>query len=975
MKNLLIYDGDCGFCLKSAQLAQQWSNGRITITPWQNIPDTLQDLGLTAADGMEQVWFVDENGRLTGGAEAVNAVLRLVWWARPFTYLYYLPLMPQLQGKLYRWVAANRTRLPGGTPQCQPPIRHSPLPTHLRYNCPPMTKYPKPEIMSPAGYWPQLNAAIEAGADAVYFGLTHFTARAKVGFTLAELPDVMKTLHQRGVKGYITFNTLVFDHELDEAAQALADIAAAGADAIIVQDVAIAQLAHQIAPDVEIHGSTQMSITSTEGIALAQQFGVSRVVLARELSLAEVREIRTQTDCELEMFAHGALCVSYSGQCFSSEAWGGRSANRGQCAQACRLPYEMIVDDRLVPLGDARYLLSPGDLYTLHHIPEIVEIGVSALKIEGRYKDANYVALATKAYREAVDAAWSGRPKAVDPLEELQLTQVYSRGFGAHFVTGTNHQTVVNGRSPNHRGVKMGVVSQVLANSVRIQPDPAASAAPLKPGDGLVFDAADWRSPAEPEEGGFVYQVDQRGRQLELQFGNGQIDFSRIRPGDWVWRTHDPHLDKAAKPFTQTANPVYTRPLTAHLHAHEGQPLQITWTVAEHPDIQVTVQSDEPLPAARQQALSADFARDQLGRLGNTPYFLAEMTLDVNGRPFAPASLLNQLRRQAVEQLQTQQSAQPHPKLNNPAAILQTARAQPSHQMPTTNPQPPRLHLLVRTPEQLAAAINLRPASITLDYLDLYGLRPAVEQVKAAGIGVRVASPRILKPKEQRIINFLLKLDCPILVRSAGLLHALQAYDTQPLHGDFSLNTANELAAATFLQMGLHRLTPTHDLNAAQIATLAARSGPDKFEVVAYHHLPVFHTEHCVFCRFLSDGTSYKDCGRPCEQHKVALRDVHGRSHPVMADVGCRNTVFGAEAQTAAVHLADWLAAGIVHYRLEFVHETAVQVSEITNAFRQALAGEMTGAGLNGRLRQIAPQGTTEGSLFVPDDYLTLPVL
>jgi putative protease len=238
--------------------------------------------------------------------------------------------------------------------------------------------------MSPAGYWPQLQAAIEAGADAVYFGLTHFTARAKVGFTLAELPTVMQTLHRRGVKGYVTFNTLIFDHELDEAARSLAEIAKAGADAIIVQDVGIAQLARQIAPDLEVHGSTQMSLTSAEGIQLAQQFGVTRVVLARELSLADIRAIRQQTDCELEMFVHGALCVSYSGQCFSSEAWGGRSANRGQCAQACRLPYELIVDGRLRPLDEARYLLSPGDLYALQQMPEIVQLGVSALKIEGR---------------------------------------------------------------------------------------------------------------------------------------------------------------------------------------------------------------------------------------------------------------------------------------------------------------------------------------------------------------------------------------------------------------------------------------------------------------------------------------------------------------------------------------------------------------------------------------------------------------
>ena len=365
----------------------------------------------------------------------------------------------------------------------------------------------KPEIMSPAGYWPQLRAAIEAGADAVYFGLKHFTARAKVGFTTDELPEVMRTLHRRGVKGYVTFNTLVFDHELTTAADSVAAIAAAGADAFIVQDVGIAQLLHRIAPETAIHGSTQMSITSAEGIQFAQSLGVTRVVLARELSLAEVRSIREQTDCALELFVHGALCVSYSGQCFSSEAWGGRSANRGQCAQACRLPYDLIVDEQQKPLQDKRYLLSPGDLYALHQMPEIVDIGIHALKIEGRYKDADYVALTTAAYRQAVDEAWAGLPLRISAAEELQLEQVYSRGLGPYFISGVDHQAVVRGRSPRHRGVLMGRVTDVGADRVLIELDSGTAPLPLKPGDGLVFDGADWRSPEEPEEGGRVYHV------------------------------------------------------------------------------------------------------------------------------------------------------------------------------------------------------------------------------------------------------------------------------------------------------------------------------------------------------------------------------------------------------------------------------------------------------------------------------------
>ena len=827
--------------------------------------------------------------------------------------------------------------------------------------------------MSPAGHWPQLHAAIEAGADAVYFGLHHFSARAKAGFSLAELPEAMQTLHRRGVKGYITFNTLVFEHELEAAARTIAGIAEAGADALIVQDLGIARLAHRIAPELELHASTQMSITSAEGVEMARQSDASRVTLARELSLAEVRVIRAASSVELEIFVHGALCVAYSGQCFSSEAWGGRSANRGQCAQACRLPYELIVDGEARPLGDARYLLSPGDLCTIEQIPEIVEIGISALKIEGRYKDADYVALTTRAYRKAVDEAWAGRPAEVTRAEMLQLEQVYSRGLGAYFVNGTDHQSVVNGRAPRHRGVLMGQVERVMSSGVVVEPGTANSIAPLKPGDGLVFDAADWRSPGEDEEGGRVYKiVPHSGGKLELRFANGQIDFSRIRPGDLVWRTNDPDIARAARPFTDATRPVHKQPLKVRAIAHEGQPLVCEWSLVRQPEIAVRVQSAEALEQAQNRIVSDETLRDQFARLGNSPYDLAELELDIAGSPFAPASLLNQLRREAVEQLQARQSSPPSKPFRDPRPELASLRALPAVSVDSSEPE---LHLLVRTPEQLEAACTLGVASITLDYLDLYGLRPSVERLQQAGIPVRVASPRILKPGEERIVDFLLRLGCPVLVRPLGLLHMLSDRPHPPLTGDFSLNAANSITARTLLELGLERLAPTHDLNAAQVADLARAVGADRIEAIAWQHLPVFHTEHCVFCRFLSEGHSYLDCGRPCEQHRVSVRDSTGRPHPLMADVGCRNTVFGAEAQEASAHLDLWRGAGIRHFRLEFVHETAEQTARVTQLWKQALDGEITAATLARELKRIAPQGVTEGSLFVPRDYLTLPVL
>jgi putative protease len=832
----------------------------------------------------------------------------------------------------------------------------------------------KPELMSPAGHWPQLHAAIEAGADAVYFGLTHFSARAKAGFNLSEMPEIMRTLHSRGVRGFITFNTLVFEHELSHAAQTIAAIAEAGADALIVQDLGVLQLAHRIAPEIELHASTQMSVTDASGVRLAQDLGASRVTLARELSLDEVRAIRSQTDCELEIFVHGALCVAYSGQCFSSEAWGGRSANRGQCAQACRLPYELMVDGAVRPLADARYLLSPGDLYTLREVPEIVAAGVSTLKIEGRYKDAEYVALTTHAYRQAIDDAWANQPHPIDPAAELALEQIYSRGLGPYFLSGTNHQAVVKGRAPRHRGVLVGRVVQVLPEAVIVETNDVQRLSPLKPGDGLVFDAADWRSPEEPEEGGRLFELAPRGgSRSELRFGNGAVRFARIRPGDLVWRTADPELEKAARLFTNATSPVARQAVNVRVTAHEGAPLEMAWQLARQPSISITVRSPELLSAARNRGITIESAREQLARLGSTPYELADLELDAAGSPFVPASVMNQMRRDAVDLLQAAQSQPPARTIQESAQVL--AEALDAVTIRTQQTLPAELHLLVRTPEQLDAALTLEPASITLDYLDLYGLRPSIERVRASGIAVRVASPRILKPGEGRIVNFLLSLNCPILVRAGGILHALQASERPVLIGDFSLNAANALTAKTLLDLGLTRITPTHDLNADQISDLARRIGPGAIEAVAYQHLPIFHTEHCVFCRFLSNGTSYRDCGRPCEKHRVALKDQNQREHPVMADVGCRNTVFGAEAQEASAHLKSWRDAGISHFRLEFVHETAAQVREVTQLFAAALSSSISYGDLARQLKRLAPGGITEGSLFVPTNYLTLPVL
>jgi putative protease len=422
-----------------------------------------------------------------------------------------------------------------------------------------------------------LRAAVENGADAVYFGLHGHNARARAAnFDLGSLPEVMHLLHRRGVRGYVTLNTLVFPSELAEIEGILRGVALAGADAIIVQDIAVIRLARAMCPDLPIHASTQMTLTSAESIRLVEELGVQRVILARELSLDDMRRICAGTQMPLEVFVHGALCVAYSGQCLTSEALGGRSANRGQCAQACRLPYEVISDGQPQELGDYQYVLSPQDLAAWDVIPELVKLGIACFKIEGRLKTPEYVANITRHYRQAIDAAVAGHPALFTrrDVEEMELS--FSRGFSHGWMLGDNHKVLVQGRSPSKRGVFLGEVQSVRGGRVALQ-----LAAPLKRGDGVVFDRG---RPEEPEQGGRVYELFRDGRSLEegvstglveLAFGRGDIDFKQVSPGNRVWKTDDPELTRRLRQSYTGSEPNRRLPLDVRVTARVGERLRI----------------------------------------------------------------------------------------------------------------------------------------------------------------------------------------------------------------------------------------------------------------------------------------------------------------------------------------------------------------------------------------------------------------
>ncbi len=854
----------------------------------------------------------------------------------------------------------------------------------------------RPEVLAPAGDWECVRAAIENGADAVYFGLERFNARMRAkNFTQADLPALMEFLHRRGVRGYVTFNTLVFSNELADAADYLRTIIASGVDAAIVQDVGICRLIRQLSPDFPIHCSTQMTITSGAGVAFARELGAQLVVLARENSLADIAKINAAQQADLaaagadpgvpflappaalplEVFVHGALCVAYSGQCLTSESLGGRSANRGECAQACRLPYDLISDGQQVPLGDRRYLLSPQDLSGLEVLPDLVKAGVSSLKIEGRLKSPEYVASITRVYRQALDKVMADltgipAPKFEPQTARYELEMSFSRGLYTGWFRGINNQELAHARFGTKRGVLLGEITRVHNESVTLR-----LAAPLKPGDGVVFDAG---KPAEREEGGRVYQVELRGGaegEATLRFGHGDINWSRVRPGQLVWKTNDPALDREVRTTFEGEKIRFQRPISLEVHGRVGTPL--TLIANDGAGHVVQLQSAVPLAAAEKQPLTAERLGEQLGRLGGTPFKLGELRSHLEGDVIMPVSELNRLRREI-------------------AVALEALRAQPqrwqigaSTERPTLafpaapSPAAPELIAVIRLLEQLDAAWAAGARTIYCEFENPKHYRDAVARFRELQAAERalaasgsqlsalssqlesaifVAPPRVFKPGEEWILKQVRSSEADgYLVRNHDHL-AFFANDRK--RGDFSLNVANPLTADYLrTRYQLERVTASYDLNITQLEALLQNAPGTWFDITVHQHMPMFHMEHCVFCAFLSSGKDYHDCGRPCEKHRVSLRDRVGAELPLKADAGCRNTVYNNRAQTGAEYVGRLLELGARSFRVEFVNESADEVTRTLTRYGQLLRGEITGADLWRELKLLNQLGVTRGQM------------
>ncbi len=836
-----------------------------------------------------------------------------------------------------------------------------------------------PELLLPVGTREMLEAAVNNGADAVYFGVPHWNARGRTeDFTFDDVRDMIRYARIHGVRTFLAMNVLVFERELQELPEFLEKIISLEPDAFIIQDIGLARLIRAICPNQEIHASTQMTLASAEGVNLVKSIGFNRAVLARELSVKEIAAIKAATDLELEVFIHGALCVSYSGQCLTSENFGGRSANRGQCAQSCRLPYRIFVDGKEYRDTDAQYLFSTRDLCALPKLPELEEIGVNSLKVEGRLKSPEYVAAVSRAYRKALNRIPLDA-KDMEPLEVL-----FSRGLTTGWLDGDNHQELVNGTFSNHHGMVLGQVVKADRGQIIVGLDSAISdagenATYPQPGDGILFENA----ALGVSIGSRLYAAQvthlphaKRGdpKLLKLEFGR-EFDTRQIAVGMQVYRNDSPALERELRKTFTDREQIVRLPVQMTLSGKIGGPLKLS--VYDTPRNAVEVEADFILEEARNKGNDADkalreLAQKELSALSSTAYQLKHLDIQVDRGAFIPGKILRTLRQAAIEKLDEKRTEW---KALNPSAaagktFLNETRvkfksvASSSGAPAATATKQPMISVLVRNPDQIAALEGLAIENVIMDFDWGVKYDTPLEQIRELGFKAGMATLRIHKPGESHYLKNILRL-CPdfALVRNLGALSILKESGI-PLTGDYSLNAANSASYDWLLSQGLTTLHPSWDLNSTQLFDLLENIDGQRLELTLHQYMPAFHSEYCAFARALTTGRRFPECDKICTKHKVEILDHKGERHFLQSDAECRNTLFVGKPQSALKLLPRLRTAGVNHFRLEMLTEDAETVRRKVLIYTQAIQGKIS---IEDAIREAGIQekyGLSEGQLF-----------
>lgn len=795
------------------------------------------------------------------------------------------------------------------------------------------------ELLAPVGSFEALKAAVQNGANAVYLGGKDFGARASANnFDRDELKEAVKYAHIRGVQVFVTTNTLRKENEIEdflEYAKFLYDI---DVDAIILQDIGMARLIKRELPDFELHASTQMVAHSLEDVKYLESVGFDRVVLAREVTVEEIKYICDNCKADIEVFVHGALCVCYSGQCLMSSMIGNRSGNRGRCAQPCRQRYELIdVYTGEVVNSNGDYLLSPRDLNAIEEIDKVIDAGVHSLKIEGRMKRPEYVATVIDGYRKTIDEYLATNKLNVSDETINDLYTIFNRKFTKGLLLGDVGKDMMNSQLPNNQGLYVGTVVDYNKKAKRLKIKLANT---LKKGDGINLGGG---TIGRIIKNGNIETIGYKGETIELDF------VGEARKGQIVFKTSDSELmDRVQATFTQDKEFVKNI-IDAKITIKLGQ--KPILTLKDRHSNEATIEGDKIVEEAMKVALSKEKVETQLRKLGNTPYELDLLEIELDDNVSLPISLLNQMRRDCIELLDKERVSIKNRKYKNKIVKYKPVLYNRNKQQ--------EIYVKVKNLEQLESALECGVDRIY--YEDTNTIDKAMSLAMKYNKKVIYSAPRIIRNKEY---NHLAKANnAGVESVQVGNYGSIDYFKDKKLNIDYYLNAFNSETINYYKEIGADTLCISQELNINEIKETIKYTDIN-IESVVYGYTPLMITEYCPM------GVIVRDCKKDkrvakCKESIYALRNSKGDEFRVSQDIFCRSTIYNSNVTCMLDNLYELHEIGINVLRLDFTLEDKETVKEVIEAYQEVLSNDYKlGTKATKLYNKLDEKGTTAGHYY-----------
>lgn len=795
------------------------------------------------------------------------------------------------------------------------------------------------ELLAPVGSFEALKAAVQNGANAVYLGGKDFGARASANnFDRDELKEAVKYAHIRGVQVFVTTNTLRKENEIEdflEYAKFLYDI---DVDAIILQDIGMARLIKRELPDFELHASTQMVAHSLEDVKYLESVGFDRVVLAREVTVEEIKYICDNCKADIEVFVHGALCVCYSGQCLMSSMIGNRSGNRGRCAQPCRQRYELIdVYTGEVVNSNGDYLLSPRDLNAIEEIDKVIDAGVHSLKIEGRMKRPEYVATVIDGYRKTIDEYLATNKLNVSDETINDLYTIFNRKFTKGLLLGDVGKDMMNSQLPNNQGLYVGTVVDYNKKAKRLKIKLANT---LKKGDGINLGGG---TIGRIIKNGNIETIGYKGETIELDF------VGEARKGQIVFKTSDSELmDRVQATFTQDKEFVKNI-IDAKITIKLGQ--KPILTLKDRHSNEATIEGDKIVEEAMKVALSKEKVETQLRKLGNTPYELDLLEIELDDNVSLPISLLNQMRRDCIELLDKERVSIKNRKYKNKIVKYKPVQYNRNKQQ--------EISVKVKNLEQLESALECGVDRIY--YEDTNTIDKAMSLAMKYDKKVIYSAPRIIRNKEY---NHLAKANnAGVESVQVGNYGSIDYFKDKKLNIDYYLNAFNSETINYYKEIGADTLCISQELNINEIKETIKYTDIN-IESVVYGYTQLMITEYCPM------GVIVRDCKKDkrvakCKESIYALRNSKGDEFRVSQDIFCRSTIYNSNVTCMLDNLYELHEIGINVLRLDFTLEDKETVKEVIEAYQEVLSNDYKLATKAIKLyNKLDEKGTTAGHYY-----------